>query len=159
MSFTLPKEEALPEIMQVASAETTKVTEETPISNSDSFNLFGSIEETPKPEENKEGLDTHEEIEGISSIEKKDIHFSHPKEFIESSIAEIDSMILSIQMAHTAKIKEAEAYGTEKDHQANLETEAYEAAKIMEEEEQHAERMREILTKELSNKAEVAENT
>lgn len=76
--------------------------------------------------------------------------FLHPKEFIEKSITDIDTMITDIDTAHASKITEAEGYGKEKDRYATLETDTYAAAKKLDEEKAQALHVRELLEKELS---------
>ena len=70
-------------------------------------------------------------------------------------------MIASIQEARTRKIQEAESYGQEKERQAQLEYTAYEDATVMDNEIAHAERMKQLLEKELSesNTPETIEST
>ena len=84
--------------------------------------------------------------------EKKKEKILHPKEFIEKSLENIDSMIADIDTAHESKISEAEGYGKEKEHFAELETHAYEEASALDEEKSQALHVRELLEKELGGK-------
>lgn len=82
--------------------------------------------------------------------ESKTLSFLHPKEFIEKSINDIDTMITDLDNAHASKITEAEGYGAEKDKFATLETDTYAAATKLDEEKAQALHVRELLEKELS---------
>lgn len=136
----------------------------TPSSNTnDSFSLFGSLSDDTNTiqvpvSESSDIQETMvpEVLEAIISPSPL-----HPQEFIEKSITEIDAMIASIQEARTRKIQEAESYGQEKERQAQLEHTAYEDATVMDNEIAHAERMKQLLEKELSesNTPETIEST
>lgn len=97
--------------------------------------LFGNISDT--------SVEKKEELVAAPS-------FLHPKEFIEKSINDIDTMIMDIDTAHASKITEAEGYGAEKNKFATLETDAYTAATKLDEEKAQALHVRELLEKELS---------
>ncbi len=73
----------------------------------------------------------------------------HPKEFIEKSITDIDVMIGEIDQAHDAKIQEAEWYGNEKKHFAELEKATYGEARTLDDEKSHALHVRNLLEGEL----------
>lgn len=70
---------------------------------------------------------------------------THPMDFIDESLARIRSMRAQLQDARAQKITEAEGYGRERDHQASLEEQAYEAAEKLRIEDEHAARMEELL--------------
>ena len=122
-----------------------------PANNTDSFSLFGSLSddnEIPVSDIQTSEAWTMTLPEAIS--ESESMVPQHPQEFIEKSIAEIDAMMRSIQEARMQKIQEAESYGQEKERQAQLEHTAYEDATVMDHEIAHAERMKQLLEKELS---------
>lgn len=75
--------------------------------------------------------------------------FFHPTDFIQKSIADIDTMISNIDEKHEAKISEAEGYKAEKKRFTELEKTAYAEASVMDEEKDHALHMRKLLVSEL----------
>ncbi len=148
----------------IPSEATEGTTNTTPSSNTnDSFSLFGSLSDDtnniPVPISDTSNIQETIAPEALETITSHSA--LHPQEFIEKSITEIDAMIASIQEARTRKIQEAESYGQEKERQAQLEHTAYEDATVMDNEIAHAERMKQLLEKELSesNTPEAIEST
>lgn len=76
-------------------------------------------------------------------------NFSTPREFIEKSIANIDTMLVNIDGRHTAKEIEEESYRIEKLRFTDLEKNAHTEKIIMDKETDHAIHMRKILETEL----------
>ena len=76
-------------------------------------------------------------------------NFSTPREFIEKSIANIDTMLVNIDGRHTAKEIEEESYRIEKLRFTDLEKNAHTEKIIMDKERDHAIHMRKILETEL----------
>jgi hypothetical protein len=97
------------------------------IQMNEGINTVSSIIETPE-------VSTTPEVSRISEPETK---ITHTDDFIRESIAKIDSMIAVMDEAHAKKLAEAQGYKTEKEHYAELETQAYvEAEKTIEEKSQ-----------------------
>lgn len=86
--------------------------------------------------------------------------FFHPTDFIQKSIAEIDTMIDAIEKEHTEKMNEAESYKLKKEEFTKLEEKAYIEAGKMDEETAHALHMKKLLLSELpENKKKPEKNS
>lgn len=75
--------------------------------------------------------------------------YATPREFIEKSLDNIDTMLETIDSRHTAKMTEAEGYRMEKMRFAELEKNAYAEAEVMDRERDHTLRMKAIFEREL----------
>lgn len=75
--------------------------------------------------------------------------YATPREFIENSLDNIETMLATIDGRHAAKMTEAEGYRMEKMRFAELEKNAYAEAEIMDRERDHTLRMKSIFEREL----------
>lgn len=92
-----------------------------------------------------------------TTVETSENSFFHPIEFIQKSIAEIDTMIANIDQKHEKKIIEAEGYKAEKKKFTEHEKIAYAEAETMNEEKDHALHMKQLLLNELPENKQKSE--